>query len=44
MAEVIRRALDIYLQREGDPAAALAASFGADPDAAMPDRSEWDRG
>jgi hypothetical protein len=44
MAEVIRRALDIYLQREGDPAAALAASFGADPHAAMPDRSEWDRG
>ncbi|HUF33695.1 MAG TPA: CopG family transcriptional regulator [Acidimicrobiales bacterium] len=44
MAEVIRRALDAYLERDGDPSAALKASFGADPDATMPDRSEWDRG
>lgn len=44
MAEVIRRALDAYLEREGDPSATLSATFGADPHAQMPDRSEWDRG
>lgn len=44
MAEVIRRALDAYLTREPDAAGALAATFGADPGAAAPDRSEWDRG
>ena len=44
MAEVIRRALNAYLEQEGDPAAALAATFGSDPDAAAPDRYEWDRG
>jgi predicted transcriptional regulator len=44
MAEVIRRALDSYLAREGDASAALAATFGADPAATAPDRREWDRG
>ena len=44
MAEVIRRALDSYLANEGDASAALLATFGADPDATAPDRSEWDRG
>ena len=44
MAEVIRRALNAYLTQEGDPAAALAATFGADPDAKAPDRDEWARG
>lgn len=45
MAEIVRRALDAYL-KEGnqDPAPALAATFGADPDLAPPDRDEWDRG
>lgn len=44
MAEVVRRALDRYLAMETDPAEALRASFGADPDAKAPDRGEWDRG
>jgi hypothetical protein len=49
MAEIIRRALDSYLEDETpDPelalALALAATFGAAPDAAVPSRNEWDRG
>jgi len=44
MAEIIRRALDRYLSGDADPAAALAATFGADPLATVPDRDEWDRG
>lgn len=44
MAEVIRTALDEYLADDVDPVAALAATFGADPDAAVPTRDEWDRG
>lgn len=44
MAEVIRRAVTSYLESEGDPAYALATTFGADPDARAPERDEWDRG
>lgn len=45
LAEVVRRALDAYLtERHVDPADALAATFGADRDAAYPDRGEWTRG
>ena len=45
MAEIIRRALDSYLQDETpDPELALAATFGAVPDATVPSRDEWDRG
>jgi predicted DNA-binding protein len=44
MAEVIRRALDAYLPESPDPTPVLAATFGADPDAAAPARDEWDRG
>lgn len=44
MAEIIRRALDGYLDEQPDSQAALAATFGADPDAAVPSRDEWDRG
>lgn len=44
LAEVVRRALDAYLLAERDPAAALAATFGADPEAAMPSRDDWGRG
>ena len=45
MAEVIRRALDAYLkQQRADPGAALSATFGADPDARVPDRDQWERG
>ncbi|MEA1903706.1 MAG: CopG family transcriptional regulator [Actinomycetota bacterium] len=44
MAEIIRRAVDGYLDEQPDPRAALAATFGAAPDAAVPSRDEWDRG
>ncbi|MEM9035380.1 MAG: CopG family transcriptional regulator [Actinomycetota bacterium] len=45
MAEIIRRAVDSYLEVESpDPELALAATFGAAPDAVAPDRDEWDRG
>ena len=44
LAEVIRRALDAYLNAERDAAVALAATFGADPDARAPSREEWARG
>jgi hypothetical protein len=45
LAEVVRRALDRYLDaQDTDPAPALAATFGADPRAAPPDRDEWGRG
>lgn len=43
LAEVVRRALDAYLGAERDAAAALASTFGADPEASMPSRDEWDR-
>ena len=45
MAEIIRRALDSYLEdRSPDPEPALAATFGAARDATVPSRDEWDRG
>ena len=44
MAEVIRRAIDAYLSDQPDPRAALAATFGAAPDATVSSRDEWDRG
>lgn len=45
MAEIIRRALDSYIEEESpDPALALAATFGAVSDASAPSRAEWDRG
>jgi hypothetical protein len=45
MAEVIRRALDAYLEDENpDPRPALAASFGSIPTLVAPSRDEWDRG
>ena len=43
MAELIRRALDEYLG-EADPAAALHATFGADPTAEAPSRDARRRG
>jgi len=43
LAEVIRRALDVYLDTERDPAPALATTFGADPEARAPSRDDWDR-
>jgi hypothetical protein len=44
MAEVIRRAIDEYVHDEQDPAAALAATFGAAPLADAPSRDSWRRG
>jgi hypothetical protein len=45
MAEVVRRAVDVYLRGKfPDPAPALAATFGLVPDAAVPGRDEWNRG
>jgi hypothetical protein len=43
LAEVIRRALDIYLDGSRDALPALAATFGADPEAQAPDRGQWNR-
>lgn len=44
LAEVVRDALDAYLDREApDPGKALEASFGALPELAVPSRDEWDR-
>jgi hypothetical protein len=45
MAEIIRRALDSYLEdATSDPEPALAVTFGAAPEATVPSRDEWDRG
>lgn len=45
LAEVIRAALDRYLDTAGaDAATVLAATFGADPSICVPSRDEWDRG
>jgi len=44
MAEVIRSALDRYLEEDADPVGALAETFGADPSITPPSREEWDRG
>lgn len=43
LAEVVRRALDDYLERTApDPQATLAETFGALSEVEAPDRSEWD--
>ena len=45
MAEVVRRALDAYLEDASpNPQLALAATFGAAPAATAPSRDDWDRG
>lgn len=45
MAEIIRRALSAYIAATvPNPEPALAATFGAAPDAGVPGRDEWDRG
>jgi hypothetical protein len=44
MAQVIRHAVDEYLDDRPDPDAALAATFGAAPDAGIPSRDAWSRG
>ena len=45
LAQVVRRALDEYLANQNaDVEAALAETYGADPDALTPGRDEWQRG
>jgi len=45
LAEVVRRALDTYLDTEfPDPDSALRSTFGSLPDAESPSRDEWSRG
>ena len=44
MAEIIRSALNEYLEHDNDPSSALSATFGADPAVAPPSRDEWARG
>jgi hypothetical protein len=44
MAQVIRYAVDEYLDDRPDPDAALAATFGAVPDAVAPSRDARSRG
>lgn len=44
MAEVVRRALDGYLDEQAEPDKALAATFGVAKDFAVPSRDEWERG
>lgn len=44
MAEVIRRALDGYLNEQAEPDKALAATFGVAKDFEVPARDEWEPG
>jgi Arc/MetJ-type ribon-helix-helix transcriptional regulator len=45
MAEIVRKALDRYLDEEmADATTVLAATFGADPTASPSNRDEWHRG
>jgi len=44
MAEIVRRALDGYLNDQADPEVALATTFGAVEGLMVPSRDEWDRG
>lgn len=44
MAEIIRQAVDGYLDDQADPESALIATFAAAPDFSIPSRDEWDRG
>jgi hypothetical protein len=44
MAEVIRRAVDDYLDDTSDVAGALASTFGVAPEAEAPSRDGWQRG
>ena len=44
MAEIVRRAVDDYLDDEPDAEVALSATFGAAPGAEVPPRDGWRRG
>ena len=43
LASVVREAVDLYIAKGPlDPTSALKRTFGAAPDAAVPDRGDWD--
>ena len=43
LASVVREAVDIYIANGPiDPTTALKRTFGAAPDAVVPDRRDWD--
>jgi uncharacterized protein (DUF1778 family) len=44
MAELIRRAVDVYVVDDADVSTALDRTFGADPAAVAPSRDAWRRG
>lgn len=44
MAELIREAVDAYLEAGPDPAESLRSTFGSIPDLTVPPRDEWARG
>jgi len=44
MAEIIRRALDSYLDARRDPRRALRDTFGVIEHIESPDRDHWERG
>lgn len=44
MAEVVRRAVDDYLDDEPDAELTLTLTFGAAPEADVPSRDDWQRG
>lgn len=44
MAEVVRDAVERYVDAPDDVEAALDATFGAVPAVVVPSRAEWDRG
>jgi len=46
MAQIVREALDRYLEEEETPdlQTVLDATFGSCPDFEVPSRDEWDRG
>lgn len=43
LAELVREAVDEYLDHVPNPRRALDATFGALPDLDVPPRGEWDR-
>jgi metal-responsive CopG/Arc/MetJ family transcriptional regulator len=43
LAELIREAVDRYLEEPPDRDAVLKRTFGVAPDFEVPDRSEWNR-
>ena len=44
MAELVREAVDEFLEVDPDPREVLASTFGAARDASVPSRDDWHRG